>query len=126
MRKIAILAALVLSAAVSHAQNKIAIKINCTNGDDDSVGIRYCSALRDTIALSPRYRLQTPKDTAYLQLDLNTLSISEGSDAAVALLVYSKGKFLEYRTIWNCQIGSDRVTEVASSLLAKVDAEINN
>ncbi len=51
------LAALALTVpAIAYAQPRTFVEMNCTN-DNDTVGARTCTALRDVLARSPRYGL---------------------------------------------------------------------
>ena len=51
-----LLLGLLLSLAGSASAQKSAVAIQCVAEDGDTIGVRFCSALRDAVAVSPRFQ----------------------------------------------------------------------
>jgi hypothetical protein len=121
-----ILSALVFTASLCHAQpNKQPIEVTCTNEADDFVGGRFCSALRDDIARSPRY--ESASTGTRWRLHVVTLSDALAKDSssiqAVALTMQTDDGDLFVQQ-WAFQSGSNVVKDQAQSLLSAADGQI--
>jgi hypothetical protein len=127
MKKILALSALVLTfTSLSFAErNKLPIQVTCTNDNNDFVGARFCSALRDDIARSPRYE----ETSTGIRWRLHIVTVPDATDPKVSssqaitmtMATNDGDLFLQQ---WAMQSGADVVKDQAQTLLSAVDGQI--
>ena len=115
--------ALVLAASAHAQKDKWAVVVNCTNEDNDIVGMRLCTAVRDEIARSPRY-YEASSESYALTLHIVTASYDDEfrttSVQAVAITMDGpKGEY--YLTNSVLITGANRVKFSAQEIVASLD-----
>jgi hypothetical protein len=121
-----ILIALILAltaCAPSLAATKTPIAVECRNSTEDFVGASFCTALRDTIASSPRHTLlgKSSAEGNWSLIVTTTGSQDTGSQAIV--LVWKKPDMTQYLDSWVLQTSYDNKKQVAN-LFSSIDADI--
>ncbi len=130
IREVALFGLLVTSAAPGQAPAKKAIKFQCTC--DDSVGVRYATAMRDLIAASPRYKSATEftvgegKGSVW-NLGVRVVSIDptvgKTGNSTVLSVVLTVGPL--YMTSYVQVCTSDGVSSCAADTFAEIDQELS-
>jgi len=103
------------------------VTINCAC--DDPISIRFGTAVRDQIALSPRYKeIQSGENEKEGHWDINIVALDpeEGTRDAgirtVLSVVVTRGNYLWTHVAKVC--GRDRVDSCASAMIATMDKDI--
>lgn len=119
--KIAILLALGLAATLpAHAQpHKVDLFITCTT-EHDQVGTSLCSALRDSIARSPRYSMVYAPKGAF-EVNIVTVEAPSGEATATSTVLSFNGESITHIAQY-CP--THEVGTCARNLLAKLDDDI--
>jgi hypothetical protein len=123
MKKFAALLASILSLASAGAEKipKLPVSIHCLAADDDWIGERLCTALRDGIASSPRYR--ETDETGWVLLITSrgiTRHDADASAQAVVLLQPSGMYLISYVLV----TGADAVEQQAKQIIAAFDQDV--
>lgn len=80
------LIAFLLSSAAFAQTGKTPIEIGCQNKTGDTVGSELCTAIRDTVATSPRYQ-EVDRSPKGFQLKVITVAVSENVNTAVGMVL---------------------------------------
>jgi hypothetical protein len=124
MRKILMLAFFISAPAFAQNQDKskIAVKVLCSTSDD--IGKRVCTATRDQIAASPRFRLEeSPKNKiATYEIHVVSVEISPGLSTAFSA-VFTLGTYYLTSTVQTC--GSSVVEGCVKDIIATLDDKIH-
>jgi len=126
MKKTLLALTFALGTVAAHAADKdrIPVAFDCTHANDDFVGIRLCTALRDRIAKSPRYYEVSENDATHFGIHLVSLSVSEALSAqAVSVTVTAKTLHF-YLDTQAYTTGSDKVATQADAILAAMDDDV--
>jgi hypothetical protein len=107
--------------------NKIPVFFQCTC--DDPVGSRIATAVRDLIAVSPRYAKSGSEFTRQggnvfpiWSIRVVTRDTDENASRTMIAVVVTRGLFFETLSVQSC--GSLRVKECAEGILADLDRQI--
>jgi hypothetical protein len=122
-----ILAAIALATSLSaSAAAKAPIQLNCSPDTGDYIGQRFCTALRDNVARSPRYYEDSSQPARFVvhAVSTNIGDDSLSSAASVTLTVYIDRKELFVET-WVLTIGSTKPEIQAVKIMAAIDDAIN-
>jgi hypothetical protein len=125
MKKSITIFVLGLSLSGASAQTtKQAISIDCTN-DDDWIGKRLCTELRDEIASSPRYR-ETEQRADEFHWNLHIVSMRDGAAASAQAVTLTMGRKTDESFIqsWVQVTGSERVKSQAETIFAAIDGVV--
>jgi hypothetical protein len=126
MGKLIMLATLVLGLAAHCNAEKPQVYIACSVPSDDTIGKRLCTALRDAIAKSPRYREADNLDMElHWTLHLASVKLSDLSAQSIAI-TYGSGTLLDYKANIVTVTGRDRVDQQAQTLIADLDDLVTN
>lgn len=122
MKKIALIALLVLSTCVNTSafSGKMPLRLDCQADKDDTVGLRLCMELRDAIAASPRF--EEWKSGTYFGLRIVSVHINANASAQAFTITMSDDEGHEYFV--NSSVLVTPVTQVkdqAASILASFD-----
>lgn len=129
MRTVLGIFVLTLIAGAAYGQtDKVPLGVECTNGVNDTVGESFCTALRDAVAASPRYRLDSSQnryvlhvatvDTdqgspvrGYQSVEALTLTLQNGNDEAY---IYTRVQYTPF----------NQAEQAAKQVLSGADAII--
>lgn len=97
--------------------------VNASVDDQDSVGARLVTAVRERLAKSALFRLVSSSQVGSLELDLVTLRATDVSIASQAICIHVDAGLLlarhDVRTI-----GTTKVEQVADEIVADLDAVV--
>ena len=117
MQKKSLALAVLLTSAAFGQTNKTGIAIHCVSLPGDVVGGQLCSALRLTVARSPRYEEAVVNPQGW-QLRLATMPIDDNKGTAVSMtLVYHK--LYVVNTVQVC--GASVIPDCAQGMLSDSD-----
>ncbi len=124
---LAILAIMTAKVFAQAPVRKIPIFFQCTC--DDPVGSRIATAVRDLIAISPRYfksgsefNRQGANVFPIWSIRMVTRDTDENASRSMIAVAFTRGLFFETLSVQSC--GSLRVKECAEGILADFDRQI--
>lgn len=132
-KRIAVTAGLLLTLGYVEAygqqtsSNTEGIGVDVMHTGTDRVGKMFVAALRDAIAVSPRYKLDSTSvlEIQIVSVEENRTNPGISSALAIAFTLYrGEGERL-HLSLRVYSIGRDRVDTMARSLLADLDSELN-
>jgi hypothetical protein len=125
MKKSIMIFALGLSLAAHSQAEKQPIFIHCQATDNDLIGKRLCTALRDEIANSPRYReVEFDAHEAHWNLLLVSVHHDDMYSAEALTLTKGFGEFQIYFSSWVYMTPAVRVKDMSDEIYADVDNEM--
>lgn len=129
MKTLALLLCLLSSCAIGQTVPKIGVKFVCTC--NDMVGARYATAIRDLIAVSPRYAaandfVEGPANARVFNMGIRAITLdpqvgSPGNGTAVAVTI-TWGYLYINNILQICT--SESVKECAENTIASFDAAV--
>ena len=129
MKPLIALAFAAATLAVTHPApaQKIPVYVHCTISGNNEAAKKFCSTLRDTVALSPRYSLlTTDSQVSHYEVFVVTMRTLVGSEASSVVFTYKdRGDtlFLQHEVL---MAGPLAVTQQAANVLVDLDTTINS
>jgi len=117
-----LLFALLLSSTAFAQTSKTPIEISCSSKPGDSVGSEVCTAIRDIVAASPRYREVDQNSDGY-QIKLITVAIEENVNTAVSMVTLWNNMYLT-NVVQTC--GVNAVSRCAHSMVSSFDEDVTS
>jgi hypothetical protein len=117
-------------AAMAHAQakadNKMPVVLDCSTSQNDTIGPRLCTALRDKIATSPRY--EAVSGNGGVHWGLHVVSVEDGELSSQAVTITGKGENAGevYLTTLVYITGRNRASDQADAIFAALDSNVSD
>jgi len=117
-----LLSVFLLSLTASAQGTKTPIQLDCSVQSGDTVGAQFCTAVRDVVATSPRYR-EVDRNRKGYKLSLATVAIEANIETAVSIALTWDGVLLT-NTVKIC--GTNIVQKCALESVSGFDDDVRN
>jgi hypothetical protein len=127
MKQFAVLSLAVILAVSAHAQKRQVVLV-CTSDNEDPVGMRLCTELRDDLARSPRYHEASSNTTAapHWTIYVASIPVNDSKTSSAQAVTITVGSTVDYYlSNYVLVTGRDRVASQAEFILAALDKQIN-
>jgi hypothetical protein len=117
-----LLIALLLSTGPVAYGAKTLVAVKCEPKNNDTVGSQLCTAVRDAVALSPRYREADHNATGW-SIEILTGTSQENINTAASMVVIFHGIYADHE-LKVCGGGESTIKRCAAGFLASFDDDV--